>query len=256
MRHTASLSRRSILSGSLAALVASPALASGARLTSDDNALLALGREWWAAWGRVAELDGRVEEAESHFWSIHPQMPQELTVQPHDFALDMPRGENHWRQSADASQQIYNQAAIARLRAKACTRQDWSRVVGDSETGVLPGQKPFPEAQARADEIVSAWDAYQASIADARERSGLTAAEQALTENNGSLHNLEERIATTRATTREGKLLKARMAAAASFADGGLQGELEQCLEDRYSAGLPLGLSLILDILHENGGDA
>jgi hypothetical protein len=51
-------------------------------------------------------------------------------------------------------------------------------------------------------------------------------------------------------------LLKARIAAAASIAEGGLKGDLGQSLEDRFSAGLPLGLSLILDILHENGGDA
>ncbi len=72
------------------------------------------------------------------------------------------------------------------------------------------------------------------------------------------LHELEERIARTRATTREGLLAKAQMPVLDSMAlDGtGIEGEFEDALAAREATGHFIGLSLVLDILHMNGGQA
>jgi hypothetical protein len=72
------------------------------------------------------------------------------------------------------------------------------------------------------------------------------------------LHELEESIARTRATTREGLLAKPQMPVLDSVAlDGiGIDGEFEDALAAREAAGHFIGLSLVLDILHMNGGRA
>jgi hypothetical protein len=61
------LSRRSVLGGSLAALTASPALASAAASRNDDSALLAMGREWQEAWRRLLELYRQSEEGDERY---------------------------------------------------------------------------------------------------------------------------------------------------------------------------------------------
>ena len=63
----ANLSRRSVLGGSLAALSASPAVATAAVPGGDDSALLAMGQEWREAWGRLLVLYRQAEEAEERY---------------------------------------------------------------------------------------------------------------------------------------------------------------------------------------------
>ena len=61
-------SRRSVLGGSLAALSASPALATTATAPgNDDSALLAMGQEWREAWGRLLGLYRQSEEGEERY---------------------------------------------------------------------------------------------------------------------------------------------------------------------------------------------
>jgi hypothetical protein len=62
----ANLSRRSVLGGSLAALAASPALATTV-IPGDDSVLLAMGQEWREAWGRLLVLYRQSEEAEERY---------------------------------------------------------------------------------------------------------------------------------------------------------------------------------------------
>lgn len=71
-----------------------------------------------------------------------------------------------------------------------------------------------------------------------------------------SLREFEERIARTRATTREGLLAKAQMPVVDSMAlnGNGIEGEFEDALATREATGHFMGLSIILDILHMNGG--
>jgi hypothetical protein len=70
------------------------------------------------------------------------------------------------------------------------------------------------------------------------------------------LHDLEERIARTRALTREGKLLKARMAVAEAYGLAALEEMMEASVDPHSSVRHFIGLSLVLDILQESGTDA
>jgi predicted secreted Zn-dependent protease len=73
--------------------------------------------------------------------------------------------------------------------------------------------EPWPEAQARADEIVAAWDKYLADMRTAREQSGFEKADEAAREAVAELRELEGQIVRTWAKTPMGMLVKARMAA-------------------------------------------
>ena len=64
---------------------------------------------------------------------------------------------------------------------------------------------------------------------------------------------LEKQIARTRATTLEGVLVKARMAARDPITGEGVEGDLEQALRNPQSTSQFIGMSVILDILHING---
>ncbi|UVF22841.1 hypothetical protein HPT29_028485 (plasmid) [Microvirga terrae] len=63
----ADLSRRSVLGGSLAALAASPALATAAVPGGEDSALLAMGQEWQEAWERLLMLYRQSDEGEERY---------------------------------------------------------------------------------------------------------------------------------------------------------------------------------------------
>lgn len=73
--------------------------------------------------------------------------------------------------------------------------------------------EPWPEAQARADEIVAAWDAREAEIARRNEVSGFDAAKEAWEARDAALDIIEDEIAAAEAHTVTGLTIKARLAA-------------------------------------------
>jgi hypothetical protein len=108
--------------------------------------------------------------------------------------------------------------------------------------------EPWPEAQARADEIVAAWDKYLADLRAAREQSGFEAADEAAREAVAALHELEGQMSGPGRNTPRGMLVKARIAvtdpARVSTVD-----DLEYALEERLDTGHIIGLSLVLDVM-------
>jgi hypothetical protein len=115
---------------------------------------------------------------------------------------------------------------------------------------------PGPETQARAKEIVSAWDKYHADMERAKEESGVEAAQEAQDKALEEMDGIRNRIAQTRPRSLKGLLIKAQMAEIQPMSADGTGRDLEDTLT--YGASTPqvLGLSLILDILHMNGGRA
>ena len=70
-----------------------------------------------------------------------------------------------------------------------------------------------------------------------------------------ALHELEGRVVRTRAKTPMGMLVKARMAAVDPAIVSTVD-DLEHALEEGLDTGYIIGLSLILDVLSQYGGDA
>jgi hypothetical protein len=116
---------------------------------------------------------------------------------------------------------------------------------------ILPATNPNPDTEllAMVREWRETWDNFQALCREDEDDPGTDDAME-------RLHELEECIARTRATTREGLLAKALMPVADSMAlDGsGIEDEFEDALAAREATGHFIGLSLILNILHMNGG--
>lgn len=133
--------------------------------------------------------------------------------------------------------------------------QDWSNYTGDNETGLTPGRKLDPRAQARADEIVAAWDSYCDAVQDAREQSGYAEARETVAELVETIKDLEGRIARTHAEAMQGMLLKARIVAEDPAYDG-IEEQIEDALQARESTGQFIGLSLVRDLMHMTGHNA
>jgi hypothetical protein len=180
----ANLSRRSVLGGFLAALAASPALAMAAAPENGDSALLAIGHEWQEAWKNLQGIYRKAEEADERYKAMCPDFPAACIRQEGDPALGLC--------IPNRIGEPYEANIIEQRRGKA-----W----------------PQLEAQARADEIVAAWDKYRAALHVIQEQSGFAQANRDECEAVEALHEIEGRIVRTRAKTPKGMLVKARMAA-------------------------------------------
>lgn len=115
-----------------------------------------------------------------------------------------------------------------------------------------PHQILREEAQARAKEVVAAWDQHRTYIEDAQQRTGIAAAEL---EAVAALHEIEDRIARTPAATMRGMLVKAGVASVDPVSPASIEA-MEEALGGRIDAERFMGLPLILDLLRLNGGDA
>jgi hypothetical protein len=130
-----------------------------------------MGQEWQEAWGRLLVLYRQSEEAEERYHAMAPEFPAALTKTERDwqFALCVHPG--------TASDATFQREFIEQFRIKPRMRP------------VQHGLEPWPEAQARADEIVAAWDKYLADMRTVRERSGFEKADEAAREAVAELPN-------------------------------------------------------------------
>lgn len=107
-------------------------------------------------------------------------------------------------------------------------------------------KEPWPEAQARADEIIAAWDAWNAERIRRNEFSGLAAAETAEAEAYHAYKQAGQAVATTRATTMAGAMLK--LAVVMSLYESG--SEIEDEVDDP-SNGVTFDYRLALSIVRD-----
>lgn len=147
---------------------------------------------------------------------------------------------------------FYTRQAVEELRSIPRTQPNYQANIKEDEEWP---RIPSPRAQRRADEIVAAWDRYAAAEEEAREQSGYGEIERTIRAHIKTLHDLENRIARTRANTYQGMLMKARMAAE-DPACGSVEEQIESALRQRYSTTQFIGASLIRDVLHISGGQA
>jgi hypothetical protein len=216
------LSRRAVLGASVAVLgcataVAVPALAE----VNADAELLEIGKRWEAAAAQVDAHDIHLMEASQRYSALMPKDPPEaLFFRSSDDALALPRTRS--RYSGPGSRWWYREN-IEQYRATF----------------------PEPSAQARADEIVAAYDQWWAEIDRANEVSGMKAAEA----KEEQLFKIESELRTaimrTPARTMEGALLKAR---ASVWCSGGVR-ELEEELATTSCYDASLAQSVVLDVL-------
>jgi hypothetical protein len=261
MAQKTALSRRSFLAASGATLAASTAVVVPAALAhaaepDPDAELLALVEQWHEAWEHHRQLAEALDRAETRYYAMRPKFPEACNRQPGDPALNL-------CSSADVGKP-YEAPDIEELRAhgrkralvEILTPKERARlgIISDPYGGKR--RDPGPEAQARAKELVSAWDKYHADMERADEESGIDAAQEAQDEALNAVDEIRDEIARTRANSPKGMLIKARLASIDRVNQSGLEHDLESVMSSRPSTPEALGLSLILDLLRMNGGQA
>ncbi len=255
------LSRRSFLAASGATLAATTAVAVPAALAraaepDPDAELLALADEWKAACVRFAQAADVLAAAETRYFAAKPEFPDACNRQSGDPALNLCASFNVGKP--------YDRSEIEELRKHGRKRAFYELLTAEERTRLgLPTDaleiqrlEPWPEAQARADEIISAWDKYHADVERAHEESGVEAAEQVENEAMDEMDDIRDRIAQTRAHTLKGLLIKAQMAESQPVSVLGPTKDLESRITHGGSTPDVIGLSLVVDVLSMNGGQA
>jgi len=242
------VSRRHFLRAGTAAVAISATAAPVAVAASHPDAeLLALGRQWEES---AAALDANrtaFDAAEERIEQIEILEPEELFQQPQDFSLGLI--DAHTRHDG---RRWYVYDRIDDLRTKPRMKQDWSQVTKGPKGEQFCAWVPDPKAQARADEIVAAYDRWQAALAKAEEDSGLAAAEAEHRRLETINSDLRERIALMPARTIEGLAVKARIYA--WFLDGmdQIESEFERQVETNGPTDETIMLAMVRDLLRLN----
>lgn len=213
-----------------------------ARMRATDAAYTRANEEHEAAWRRYRDLGGR------------PEIPDALFRREGDDDLGLWSGTVRRLDGPD----VFDRSAIefyrARPRLKAIeVRRPVTLADGFSEEEVASGinvivrttREPWPEAQARADEVVAAWDAYVAEETRCRAVSGLDAASKASEACLEAYTEARKEVAATPARTLEGIALK--VSVVMGFYDGLVDLAEEIELSD-YTADAQIALSIVRDL--------
>jgi hypothetical protein len=168
----------------LSALAAAPFVARPAfgREAHPDADLLALKARWDAL--DVAQIEGFRISEELHEATTLPDRPAALSVRPEDRDLGIER----YAKTRGELDRWYLVESVT-SETQSLRRRFWrdvSRVATEADPvpagDEIWSRAPWPEAQARADEIVAASDAWLADRARAFEMSGYTAASERVSE--------------------------------------------------------------------------
>lgn len=150
----------------LASAVPAVALASTPDVSSELQALVARIRE------AAAQADAAADAYEAAVRAMgrtpDPERPAALYVHHKDWNMGLPHPvtPSDWRPGDPIP---YDCGTVAKLRAEPRTRPDYSAAgAHDGSVTMLP-RLPDPQAQARADEIVSAWDGWWGALMARRE---------------------------------------------------------------------------------------
>jgi hypothetical protein len=252
-------SRRALMAGSLASVAVAP-IGAMAASREDDAALIELSRRAFALFEARQRFEKEVEEpADARRSELLEAIkePEQLFAQRHDVTCGL-----HGLQRPhpfEKGRSWYGEM-IEHLRDKPRQKQCWSkteRVMVDGEWGVRCTYVPDPVGQARADEIVMAYDRWLAQRKAAEQESGYTAASAEWCRMTDEIDALERQIAETPARTLKGLIAKAQ------WADGtgaplSIAGQLEKELDNdgQLLTIEALALSIARDLLAMNGGQA
>ena len=177
-----------------------------------DAVLLELERRWGPA-NAAYELASAKEEALDDYC---PPLPEALYLRQGDHALGLGkyatgRGEG----DEDDRPRYCHEGSKTELRGWRRRHWKWEQSPGTGEDGAPDGSMierrvPWPEAQARADEIAEAWDRWTADEKAARETSGYAAAAREARRLGKVVGEIEREIEDATPLTLAGLAVKAR----------------------------------------------
>ncbi|KAA2241144.1 hypothetical protein F0L46_04925 [Salinarimonas soli] len=210
-----------------------PGFGDGEGDTHPDAALLALGRVYEAHERKCRKASDMAREACER---VHAALvvPEALRPRENDVALGLPK----------VTSDRYDAGLVRKLRASPRTR-DVRTPITDLNRGNLPhdahtrvGREPWPEAQARVDEIVAASEQYEADKCRLEDALGLTQAETLSNDLEDEATALRAAISALQASTLDGLLVKAR---AVVHIYGGAADEYVEAVRTILGVGSPGG---------------
>ncbi|KLK90294.1 hypothetical protein AA309_26550 [Microvirga vignae] len=238
------ITRRSILAGLGAAIPATAVAAAPVFAAQHPDAeLLALGCQWDESAAAIDAVRKAFDIAEERFGEIEIEEPEELFQQPQDMSLGFAGA--HERHDG----RRWYVCRIDELRTKPRLKQDWSRITKAPNGEHFCVYVADPKAQARADEIVAAYDRWQANIARAEDTSGLTAAKAEDERLQKINRDLCEQILSTPARTVEGLAVKARIYAWFTGGADEVEKDLTSHLETDGPGDQTAMLAIVRDLL-------
>ena len=246
-------SRRSLLASlaTLPAITAGPASALPSAADGDLFAALTRFREA----NRAVDLACAAEDEAMNRYEA-PDFPDALWVRDTDPGLVVPVG---YSGGGGGQRRYFQDVTIEYLRKLPCERRIRHERPATAEDGfteaeLAEGQvivryerQPWPEARARADEIVSAWDEWQSEKQRRRDASGLTAASRAVEGARRAYRKARDELLRIPARTMEGVVAKAACVMECFYADEDGQEQLGEDVEGAF-AGLGLSLTLVRDL--------
>lgn len=208
------LSRREAVLG--AAVVAAPLSAiTGPAEAHPDAALISLWQRWKEAHRAVEAAAARwdaIEDAEGTM-----ALPGALFVHDLDAALGIAsfacrRSDGRMWYCVGEPGMVRDAAALRKPRQREFRRPVRPEDNLPAYAWVVVGSEPWPEAQARADQIVKAWDGWKAEIARQNRASGYDAAKVAWNDHDNILEAIGSEIAAAEARTITGLAIQGRVA--------------------------------------------
>lgn len=202
-KHTPALDRRKALGLVAGALGAGTVVAGGATIAAvtrahgasePDADLIALCQRAVAAELADTEADMAEDNRRSEYWEREPKIPEAVRQTGRD-VMDFGGGYGrpHRTDKENPTRVYFRPDHIDLLRTA-----DWTSVYVSENGGV---RRLDPRKQARADEIVAAWDAWQAECDRVRNEVGLTAAEERSIAASEAWDALQEEVLAAKATT-------------------------------------------------------
>lgn len=232
--------RRTFLAGAAAVSAPLPALAAVAPVTP----LARLVGEWRTADAAEQAACERYELATEHFQKIAPKLPEDLifTVRERDLRLctSLSIGEEIQERRIREWREFPVMRPVARPARPADNLPD------DAHTVVR--LQPWPEAQARVDEIVRAYDEHQAAIAAAKELSGFETASNAYDVAIDHETQIRIRIIKEPATCLSDLLLKAEVAVHCAGGMIEVDRDIDHDLKNERAYDTTLALSVLKDM--------
>jgi hypothetical protein len=182
-----------------------------------------------------------------------PEPPKALFARGTDFGLNIPDSARY----GDGRLWYGRDDIIEEMRTQPRTRQDWSRttevVEKDGRTALQCAQAPWPEAQARAEEILAAWDEWQTTKQHTAEAVGLYEAEERKDEAREQVFEAFTAIMDTPATSLAGLLVKAQVALSLSHSVDGFSAYVDEFHENNGHSPETIGLAVLRDLLRLKG---
>jgi hypothetical protein len=225
------LARRAFLTGLAVTIPIAAATATPAQVAADDHPevadMVALRDRWRQLDDQTLAFEDRLAELEADYLTIADKPPSGLLIHAEDFELLKEFGSNRWKGmthfTAGDIRAMRTRRAMRYIERFVGVGLSWKEMGAAAEVepigtlgidyDVYVTREPWPLAQRRKDDIVAAFDRWQADKAALRASMGVDDAEEALETHQDEVDNAVMAVVNSPATTLQALSFKAGLMA-------------------------------------------